>query len=479
MNIQDKTYSRTPADIEKKYNLLNLLALSKNLEVQAESIIKVNNEINNILTSLIINLGDILDTQSDISLWFYEGIPTKENDPYINWSSVSEHLGDLYYDQNTGYVYKYLENGWILQDDLNLINALALTNAELDVSLDHERKVYFSKPVPPYSSGDWWVLEDGTLKICQLGKDNTGEYEENDFIVSSKYTSTIATRQNETITVLQGTVTEITENYVKYTDLSTGGSTTIAGENVTTGSIKSSNYVQGQSGTKIDLNNGTIDTKNVSIDDDGLKLANGAKVVGSNGLKNTYLFNSNSGGSFCGYDAAGYGISSNTKKGVVIELSIPKGLEITSAKMHVYHNPVFWSTITESTPIGYCRNLKIYKANNMNSRQITAYSGSEMYNSDSATYDVISTTWYDKDGNSKGYGFTAKTPSTSSYKCEEIISADISDSFKNNKKTVDGIYQFKVESGDDVNSLWTEDQCCERTGMIYLIFEIEGYMTYQ
>lgn len=479
MNIQDKTFSRTPSDVEKKYGLLKLFEISKNLEVQAESIIKVNNEINNILTSLIINLGDILDTQSDISLWFYEGIPTKENEPYINWVNKDDHLGDLYYNQNTGYVYKYLNNGWILQDDLNLINALALTNAELDVSLDHERKVYFSQPSPPYSSGDWWIMDDGTLKICQLGKVSPEEYEENDFVVSSKYTSNIATKQNDTITVLKGTVTEITENYVKYTDLSTGGSTTIAGENITTGSIKSSNYVAETSGTKLDLNNGTISTKNVTIDDDGLKLANGAKVVGNNGLMNTYLFNSKSGGSFCGFEAAGYGSASNTKKGVVIELSIPKGLQITKAKMHMYHNPVFWSTVAESTPIGYCRNLKIYKANNMNSRQIMAYSGSEMYNNDSTSYDLISATWYDKNNNDKGYGFTAAIPSSTSHDCEEIISSDISDSFKNSGATVPGDYQFKVESADDVNSIWTEDQCCERTGMIYLIFEIEGYMTYQ
>lgn len=121
------------------------------------------------LNSLVINLSDVLDTQSSISLWFYEGIPTTSNEPYINWATPSDHYGDLYYDQNSGYVYKYTSTGWILQTDENLINALALTNVELDVTTDHERQVFFQQPTPPYQSGDWWIQDDGTLMICQLG----------------------------------------------------------------------------------------------------------------------------------------------------------------------------------------------------------------------------------------------------------------------------------------------------------------------
>jgi len=266
MALQDKNVVRTAADLEKKYNFAKLLGLTTNVEKNAAELVKVENELNNMLNSLIINLGDVLDTQSNISLWFYEGIPTTSNKPYIDWVTPADHYGDFYYDQSSGYVYEFTDLGWVLQDDLNLINAMALTNVELDVTTDHERKVYFQQPTPPYSNGDWWVLEDGTLMICQISKPSGEIYEENDFIVSSLYTATIAVKVNDTLTVLKGTVLEITEDYVKYTDLSTGGSSTIAGDNITTGTIKSNNYVANTSGTKLVLSDGTIDSKNFKID---------------------------------------------------------------------------------------------------------------------------------------------------------------------------------------------------------------------
>ena len=149
MNLQDKNVVRTAADLEKKYNFAKLLGLSKNIETNTETLIKVENELNNMLNSLVINLSDVLDTQSSISLWFYEGIPTTSNEPYTDWVTPDDHIGDLYYDQNSGYVYKYTNTGWVLQTDENLINALALTNVELDVTIDHERQVFFQQPTPP------------------------------------------------------------------------------------------------------------------------------------------------------------------------------------------------------------------------------------------------------------------------------------------------------------------------------------------
>ena len=281
MTLQDKNVVRTAADLEKKYNFAKILGLSVNVEATKEQLIKVENELNNMLNSLIINLGDLLDTQSGISLWFYEGIPTTSNEPYTDWVTPADHYGDFYYDQNSGYVYKFTQNGWELQDDTNLINAMALTNVELDVSTDHERKVYFQQPTPPYWNGDWWILEDGTLMICQISKPSGEVYEEFDFIVSNRYVQTIAVKQNNTLTVLKGTVTEITEDYVKFTDLATGGSTTIAGENISTGSIKSNNYVADTSGTKIDLSNGAIDSKNFKVNNTGEITATNANVTGT------------------------------------------------------------------------------------------------------------------------------------------------------------------------------------------------------
>lgn len=208
MNLQDKTSTRTASDLEKKYDFAKMLGLSKNIEINSQQLIKVQNELNNMLKALVINLGDIVETQTTISLWFYEGIPTTENEPFINWESPEEHIGDFYYDKLTGYVYEYLENGWERKYDTNLINALALTNVELDTTEDHERKVFFAAPMPPYQAGDWWILEDGTLMICQIT--NIGQtYNENDFVLSDRYAEMVITRMNETLIIAKGNITTI------------------------------------------------------------------------------------------------------------------------------------------------------------------------------------------------------------------------------------------------------------------------------
>lgn len=212
----DNTIVRTAAELEKKYNLSKYAKQLPNIETNNTKIIKLQQELTNILKTIIINLGDTL--QESVSLWFYEGTPTTSNEPYISWNDPTEHYDDLYYDQTSGYVYKYTSNGWIRQNDINLVSALALTNAELDVTLDHERKVYLTQPTPPYSSGDWWILEDGTLMICQLGKPS-GDYEEQDFVVSTMYTSTIATKENETMKVIRGKVVTIDTNTYKKTEI--------------------------------------------------------------------------------------------------------------------------------------------------------------------------------------------------------------------------------------------------------------------
>lgn len=264
---------RTAQDLEKKYNFAALLGLKKNVEMTAQGMQKIENELNSMLNALVINLKDVLDSQSEISLWFYSGIPTLKNEPYIAWGNPNDHIGDIYYDQSSGYVYQY--NGiWEVNTNPDLIEAMAITNAETDTSTDHERKVFFDTPKVPYSNGDWWIKEDGSLFICQISK-KTGTYEAIDFIDSSKYTESIVEKIGEEIKVLKGTITIISETYAKFTDLATGGSTIINGDNVVTGSLKSENYQQGVSGTKISLVDGTIDTKNFKLDEEGNVTVNG------------------------------------------------------------------------------------------------------------------------------------------------------------------------------------------------------------
>ena len=51
---QDLNGVRTAQDLERKYDFASLLGLKKNIEIQAKSLIKLDNELNSILNTLII-----------------------------------------------------------------------------------------------------------------------------------------------------------------------------------------------------------------------------------------------------------------------------------------------------------------------------------------------------------------------------------------------------------------------------------------
>ena len=447
---------RTIEELERKYNFSKLLGFEKNIKLNKELITKVENELLNILNALIINLKDVLEDQSEVSLWFFNEKPTLKNKPYIDWTNPEEHIGDIYYDQSTGYVYQYFSDEWKINTDANLVQAMALTNIEVDTTIDNERKVYFSQPTPPYSSGDWWILEDGTLKICQIGK-TSGEYETEDFIISSGYVATIATKTGNELTVLKGTVTEITENYVKYTDLSTGGSTIINGANISTGNINTDN---------VSIGNG-----NVQMDKDGIHLKNGAKVIGENGLMNTYIFSNNDFEEvgYVGNDELGWYNTSVEKVGAKVQFIVPEGLNITSAKVIVFHTPVNWSWIDVNGKNnwywGYARNMKLYKATNINNRKYIAEYGAGGADTNTTEYSEIA-------GALGTNGWTPAVPTDSAHNTEIYTSADIKSSI------VTGLNEISVQPGNAATQTWDGSQTCPRSGVARIMIKIDGYMSY-
>lgn len=449
--------ARTISDLERKYDFKSLLGLKKNVKINERSIFKVQNELSNMLNTLIINLKDVLGNQGEVSLWFYSEIPSINNEPYIKWEKPEEHYGDIYYNQETGYVYQFFESGWIRNTDSNLVQAMALTNVELDTTTDHERKVYFVQPNPPYSSGDWWILEDGTLKICQIGR-MTGGFESNDFIVSSKYVATVASKTGDVLTVLKGTVTEITENYVKYTDLSTGGSTVINGSNITTGTINTDNVAIG---------NG-----NVLINKEGIKLNNGAKIVGKDGLMNTYLFTNKEGFEICGYEPDSIGGPSTVhRKGVRLIFNIPDELNIISARLILHHAPVLWGWLDMEgigrREWGACRNIIVSKGNDVYNRIYESQLFSEYFESDNSSYQVINDVF-------GGMSWSPTIPNDKVHNVEKIISTDIKSNL--NKGLNELLIQPMEDFGD---TILNPETFCKESGFLNVMIKIDGYMSYE
>ena len=96
---------------------------------------------------------------------------------------------------------------------------------------------------------------------------------------ANEINSVVATKvgNNEVISKINQSSEQVSINanklnltgYITATNLATSGQTIINGDNLTTGNIKSSNYQANTRGTKIDLSNGAIDSKNFKLDSNG------------------------------------------------------------------------------------------------------------------------------------------------------------------------------------------------------------------
>lgn len=458
--------ARTTTDLERKYDFKSLFGMAKNVKMNNESITKVNNELLKFIDTTTGHF-ETLDSQIDgkISTWFYSGEPTLANLPASEWKTEedkSEHIGDVYYDKLTGYTYifEYDENyKWIRVKDEDIAAAMSLANSAQDTA-DNKRQIFMQQPIPPYSCGDLWISSN-EIFICQIerleGNFNSGDWINNLKYTDNTYAQAIVDEIGGTTTeVLSGTVTQYTKNWVKFTDLATGGSTTINGSNIKTGTI--------------DTDNVTIGNGNVLMNKEGIKLKNGAKVIGENGLMNTYLFTNNTGFEICGYegdDQFGGAETTVHRKGVKLLFNIPEGLNIVSAKLILHHAPVEWSWVDDiegpGWNIGYSRELKVYKADNVNSRHYSAGYLSEYFKTTDSIYSEIT----------DALGQNGWTPQSAYLQITESkISEDIKD-----KLTI-GLNELLIQPGQEITTPLSPGFICAKTGFINVMLKIDGYMSY-
>jgi len=274
----DTTKVRTAEDVERKFSLEKI---TRNFEVVDNQIVNIQADLDNFTDVVLPDMQEQIDGK--VETWYYEGEPSLLNLPASAWTTDDEkdkHIGDLYYDQSTGYSYIFQkESGlyvWDDKPDSSTREALSIANDAYDTA-DSKRTTYTEQPTPPYSNGDLWVQgANGDILVCQVSR-TEGSFDSEDWIPASKYTDNTMAEAivdemggTET-TILSGQVIREMANYTKFTDLATGGSSIISGDNITTGNIKSANFVQDVSGTKIDLTNGKITTPYVDLDDGGFK----------------------------------------------------------------------------------------------------------------------------------------------------------------------------------------------------------------
>ena len=225
MNIQDRKKTLTVEELRRRYNLDSLDKDRKAIKLQKDQIIKVDAELNDFVELTTKNLKELQDqVDGNITTWFFNGVPTVENEPSSNWTTDEEkinHLGDLYYDQDTGYAYRWAyENNdytWSKIVDADVVEALAVANAAQDTA-DSKRRVFVNQPKSPYDIGDIWIKDDTDLYRCRASR-SEGNFNPADWIRATNYTDdTVALGTKAELDQFK---TQVTENYVSNATLET------------------------------------------------------------------------------------------------------------------------------------------------------------------------------------------------------------------------------------------------------------------
>jgi len=216
MSKQDRQGVRTATDLERKYDFSSLAGVQKAYKQNLDAINKIDRTLEEFIEATLSDIEDIhKQMDGNITTWFYNGVPTLSNLPASNWTTDvlrNEHLGDLYYDRDTGYAYRfaYCDDTfqWIVVLDNDIVEALAMANSAKDTA-DSKRRVFVVQPVPPYDNGDLW-FKDQEIYICQISKPAGETYAEKDFIIATKYTDdTVANQVGDNLEIVRGTVTTI------------------------------------------------------------------------------------------------------------------------------------------------------------------------------------------------------------------------------------------------------------------------------
>lgn len=194
---------------------------------------------NDTLNSLIDGLQDQID--GSIDTWFFDYMPVSSIDskvplinipvsgrtvpckPYYDWYTLDgggtaqetdteriKHLGDIFYDNKTGYAFRFSRNEstqafeWTVIEDSAVITALQNAARAQDTA-DNKRRVFTSQPTPPYEVGDLWVNASGRYRShiapypyielnndilrCTTAKAAGAAFSINDWINASDYTN--------------------------------------------------------------------------------------------------------------------------------------------------------------------------------------------------------------------------------------------------------------------------------------------------
>lgn len=168
----------------------------KTLEELGKESLESKDFINNTLPGILSEIQSQLDGQ--IEQWFDTYNPTLDNAPANQWTTTADketHLGDLFYNTDTGKVFRFIKNGstysWQALQDSEVAQALAIANDALKLA-GTKRRIFTSQPYTPYEVGDLWVQgENGDIMRCKTAR-LSGACSSGDWEKASKYTDNTA-----------------------------------------------------------------------------------------------------------------------------------------------------------------------------------------------------------------------------------------------------------------------------------------------
>lgn len=216
-NLVDKAKAITAEDLIRRYNLGNLAKDRKAINVLSDGLTKLNAHTEDFVKAVTKNLDELQDqVDGNITTWFFSGVPSTDNAPAVDWTTDDEknnHLGDLYYDQDTGYAYRWGQYegtySWLRITDNDVTKALALANSAKDAA-DSKRRTFYDEPTPPYDSGDIWIYK-GEIYRCIRSR-QSGVWNTEDWVNDLIYTDdTVA---NKAIEGLNEFSEEVKRDYV-------------------------------------------------------------------------------------------------------------------------------------------------------------------------------------------------------------------------------------------------------------------------
>ena len=195
MNIMDSKKAVTAEDLIRRYNLENLKSDRKSIQTIKKNANNTNNLLNNFIEATVSDLQNLQDqVDGNIATWFFSGVPTLQNSPAVDWTTdenKNNHLGDLYYDKDTGYAYRFTLDSnvysWVKLSDSDIAEALAIANAAQDTA-DSKRRVFVATPSPPYDVGDIWIKDDKDLYRCAVSR-SAGNFNEAEWVKATDYSN--------------------------------------------------------------------------------------------------------------------------------------------------------------------------------------------------------------------------------------------------------------------------------------------------